>query len=139
MLIFAVVAGIASGETLADLERIAWSQWGFLLLFIIGGYLLSMAVPFAGLGLAWLQNKLPRQMRVSMDDTGLTFSMGDHDVIARWSNLLFIAENRSAYFLRLKSHFLRLPKRGFTSQQFTAFKRLVTTNVPASAIRIVLH
>jgi hypothetical protein len=35
-----LVAGIASG-LLADLGRIAWPRWGFLLLVILGGYLLQ--------------------------------------------------------------------------------------------------
>jgi hypothetical protein len=133
---FALIAGTASSGSLAEFGRNAWSQWEVLLLLIGGGYLLGVAVPYAGLGIAWLRNKLPRQMGVSIDDTGLTFSMGDHEVSARWSNLLLIAEDRSAYLLRLKSHFLRLPKRAFTSQQFPAFKRLVAANVPVSVIRI---
>jgi hypothetical protein len=107
-----------------------------LLLLIGAAYLLDVAIPYAGLGIAWLRNKLPRQMGVSIDDTALTFSMGDHEVSAPWSNLLLIAEDGSAYLLRLKSHFLRLPKRAFTPRQFTALKRLVATNVPVSAIRI---
>jgi hypothetical protein len=73
-------------------------------------------------------------MRVSVADRGLTFST-DHDVSLPWASLLFVTENKTAYFARFKNYVVRLPKREFTPEQISTFKEIVRRNVPESAVR----
>jgi hypothetical protein len=49
--------------------------------------------------------------------------------------LSWIKEGSSAYVMRFKKLFIRLPKRGFAAEQETAFRTLVCTQAPASVIR----
>ncbi|MGD0190676.1 MAG: YcxB family protein [Rhizomicrobium sp.] len=54
---------------------------------------------------------------------------------ANWPNLTWITEGRSAYVMKFKKLFVRLPKRGFVDQQEAAFRDLVHTQAPASALK----
>ena len=54
---------------------------------------------------------------------------------ANWPNLTWIKEGASAYVMRFNKLFVRLPKRGFVDQEETAFRSIVRTKAPASALK----
>jgi hypothetical protein len=54
---------------------------------------------------------------------------------ANWPNLTWVKEGSSAYVMRFNKLFVRLPKRGFVDQQETAFRSIVRTKAPASALK----
>jgi len=82
-----------------------------------------------------LFRKLP-EIKADIDEESIKI-LGDNGFSyeASWRNLTWIKEGSSAYLMRFNKLFVRLPKRGFVDQQESAFRNLLRTQAPASALK----
>jgi len=131
-----VFVDLASGMTLTEIVRVALLDWKLYMITVLGGYLVTATVPFLAITLRWVGNKLSREMRISVDISGLRYSTADHELGFQWSSLQFLTEDKSAYFAKFAKFVVRIPKRGFTALQLARFVDIVRKVVPANANKI---
>jgi hypothetical protein len=78
----------------------------------------------------------PGEISAEIGDEGIrVIGQQGFNYEANWQNLSRITDGGSAYVMRFKKLFIRLPKRGFVTGQETAFRNLVRARAPESAIR----
>jgi hypothetical protein len=117
-------------EKLLDVWR---SSFPFIFLCgVVGGF----GAGFFVVIVRWFTRKLPRELHIAFtDDDKITVFGEKLDYSTRWSQVTHVAETKSAYFIEVKKPFVRLPKRGFASEQQAIFERLLKTNASSAASR----
>jgi hypothetical protein len=108
-----------------------WSILMPLAAGLIGGTLAGPAI----LIVRWPFRK-PEEIGADIGDEGIrVIGQQGFSYEANWPNLTWIKEGPLAYVMRFNKLFVRLPKRGFVGQQETAFRNLIRTQAPASALK----
>ena len=131
-----VVATLTNGaplsDSLVDLEQNA----GRYLAFFLVGLALIHVVALVMAVLAWRRLSKPRQIRATITADGITMQKDGFNYGARWSDADLLGENNAAYLMKFNQLYMRLPKRGFTSDEAVQFRALASAAVPASVNRL---
>lgn len=125
----AVVAAIVLILNAMSLWADPWSLIGPIIAGLLGG-------TFAGpiILVARRLFRKPDEIRADFGGEGVKiFGRQGFNYEANWQNLSWIGDGGSAYVMRFKRGFIRLPKRGFAAGRELAFRSLVCTHAPASA------
>jgi len=76
----------------------------------------------------------PEEIMAEIGDEGIkVIGQQGFNYEVNWQNLSWIEDGSSAYAMRFKKLFIRLPKRGFATGQDSAFRNLVCAHAPVSA------
>jgi hypothetical protein len=76
----------------------------------------------------------PEEINAKIGDEGIKIiGRQGFNYEVSWQNLSWIGDGGSAYVMRFKKLFIRLPKRGFVTGQETDFRNLVCAHAPVSA------
>jgi hypothetical protein len=132
-----VISGIVDWLFFGEFESFAWFQWQWLISVGLVVYALINAVPFLVMYVVWILKKVPRRMLFLADEKGLMVTQADYEIRVPWSSLMYVNENRLAYFLRSKRRLVRLPKRELAQQQIALLEAKIRANVLTSVFKLV--
>ncbi|HET7086077.1 MAG TPA: hypothetical protein VFI23_14980 [Rhizomicrobium sp.] len=128
-IISAVVAAIIIFLNAMSLWADPWSLLMPIIAGLIGG---SLAGPI--IVVTRRAFRKPDEIRAEIGDEGIkVIGQQGFNYEANWQNLSWIGDGGSAYVMRFKKLFIRLPKRGFATGQESAFRNLVCAHAPVSA------
>jgi len=84
----------------------------------------------------WALGKMPKEIRANINDEGVKVLGENVNFEAKWPTTKWVRESSSAYRIKFKGMLVRLPKRGFTSEQEASFRSLVLAMVPTPSNRL---
>jgi len=104
--------------------------WQFYLGVILAAFLLVRALPFLWVYMTWLNGKFPDEMRVSIGEEGIRYSIFNTETLIHWQDVSAIKPTSNAYYITSKSRILRLRKDGLTKDQRHALEKAMTSSRP---------
>ncbi|HEY2010150.1 MAG TPA: YcxB family protein [Rhizomicrobium sp.] len=136
MLVAVVFTTLANGAPLSDsLADLSQNAGRYLALVVVGLVVIyGMAMILAVL--AWRRRPRPREIRAVITPDGITLQKDGFSYGARWADANLVTESRAAYLMRFNQLYMRLPKRGFTSEQDSFFREIVLVAVRRGANRL---
>jgi hypothetical protein len=127
-----VMLFISNGGSIEAIQDDPWSLAFPLAFGLVGGFGLGPAI----VATRWAMGKMPKEIRADINDGGIKVIGEDFNYEAKWPSLSWVKEGRSAYVLKFKRLFIRLPKRGFTPEQEVGFRRIIHAQESTSANRL---
>ena len=120
LVVITMLNGAPLQDSLADLARNA----GFYMVLFVVGLAVIHAVAFLLAFLAWNRRPRPREIRATITADGLTMKKDGYSYAAHWRDADLVTETRAAFLLKFNQLYMRLPKRGFTTETAAAFRAL---------------
>lgn len=124
--------GAPLSDSLADLKQNAGRYLALVVvgLAVIYGIAMILAV------LAWRRRRKPREIHATITPDGITLKKDGFSYGARWADANLVTENRAAFLMRFNQLYMRLPKRGFTSEQDAFFREIALVGLRPGANRL---
>ncbi|HKY17561.1 MAG TPA: hypothetical protein VJL82_01415 [Rhizomicrobium sp.] len=134
-IILAIVVLLVFVDVGGSFNTMLQRSWDFLLPLIFG-LVVAFGIGPVFLLVRWALGKMPKEIRANINSEGVKIIGETVNFEARWSTVKWVKESSAAYRIRFKALLVRLPKRGFISEQEAGFRKLVQANVPASSNRL---
>jgi hypothetical protein len=129
--ISAVVAVLVIGLHAVSLWADPWAVLTPILFGLAAGSLVSPLI----LTVRRMFRK-PDEIKADIGDEGIKIiGQQGFNYEASWQNLSWVKDGRSAYVMRFKKLFIRLPKRGFAEGQEAEFCDLIHAHAPVTVIK----
>jgi hypothetical protein len=124
MLAALAITTLMNGAPLSDsIPDLMQNAERYLALFL-AGLLLICLVAFITAALAWRRRSLPREIRCLITPQGLSMRQDGFTYDAKWADADLVTETHTAFLMRFKQLYMRLPKCGFTPETAVLFRRL---------------
>lgn len=136
MLVAVVFTTLANGAPLSDSLVDLGQNAGRYLILVAVGLAVIYAIAMLLAVLAWRRRPKPREIRALITPDGITLQKDGFSYGARWADANLVSESHTAYRMRFNQLYMRLPKRGFTSEQDAFFREIVSVAVPRNANRL---
>jgi hypothetical protein len=131
-----VVATLMNGAPLSDsLSDLEQNAGRYLMIFLVGLVVIHVLALILAI-LSWRRLAKPRQIRAAITGDGITLQKDGFSYAARWSDANLLTESREAYLMKFNQLYIRLPKRGFASDEAVQFRALASAAVPTAANRL---
>lgn len=130
-----VVATSLNGAPLDDVATdLARNLGVYLAIFLVG----LVAINLLGLLLAflsWRRRPRPREIRAVITPDAITIHKDGINYGARWDAADLVTETRTAFLMKFRTLYMRLPKRGFADGDAARFRALAAA-APVRANRL---
>jgi hypothetical protein len=118
-----------------SLDTVLESPWDFFLP-VVFGLVVGLGIGPVILLVRWALGKMPKEIHATLNGEGVKIFGEAVNYEAKWPSVIWVREGRSAYLIRFKALWFRLPKRGFAPEQEASFRSLVLAVVPAPSNRL---